>query len=277
LLADWLDQSENDVGLWVAGDNIAYDMDQLSSIPAIQLMSTWCGVSLSHDSYFEMTGGFEAGGEVSPHIMGSEVGIYGNSFDFYTFGSCPLINRFDVLDATANGSDALYYPDYASAQHPAGIQSAQTNMSGYEAKTLWLGFSLMNVRGSELESPLARDLLLAEFLLWIGHELKDQWEEGPMEDETPNAYRLSQNFPNPFNPTTTIRFDIKSKGHVRLRIYNVAGQLVKTLVDDVMDAGSYTKEWKGTNNLGSKVASGVYFYRIEAGGYENVKKMVLLR
>jgi flagellar hook assembly protein FlgD len=52
---------------------------------------------------------------------------------------------------------------------------------------------------------------------------------------------------------------------------------VRTLVDDVMDAGSYTKEWKGRNNSGAEVASGVYFYRIEAGGYENVKKMVLLR
>ena len=97
------------------------------------------------------------------------------------------------------------------------------------------------------------------------------------EDDIPKAYNLSQNFPNPFNPATTIRFDIRKKGRVQLRIYNVAGQLVTTLVDDVIDSGSYTREWTGMNNTGVKVASGVYFYRLEVGEYENVKKMVLLR
>ena len=277
LLASWLDQSENDVGLWVAGDNIAYDMDDLSSAPSITLMSTWCGVSLGNDSYFELTGGWEGSGDVNPLITGAVAGIYGTGLEFYLFGGCPILNGFDILNETANGVVALRYPDYESDQYAAGIQSTQTNSAGYDARTLWLGFSLMSVRDAELDAPLAREQLLAGFMSWNGHALKDPWDIGPMEDETPNAYRLSQNFPNPFNPTTTIRFDIRAKGHVKLRIYNVAGQLVKTMVNDVMDAGSYTKEWKGTNNLGTEVASGVYFYRIEAGEYENVKKMVLLR
>jgi hypothetical protein len=214
---------------------------------------------------------------VNPFITGSDIGVFGTDLEFYLFGGCPIINDFDVLDATANGMDALHYPDYASAQHPAGIQSLTINAAGYDAKTLWLGFSFMSVRDASTPTPLVRNILLADFMSWVGHALKDPWEEGPMEDEVPDAYRLSQNFPNPFNPTTTIKFDIRTKGHVRLRIYNVAGQLVKTMIDDVMEAGSYTREWKGTNNLGSKVASGVYFYRLEATEYENVKKMVLLR
>jgi flagellar hook assembly protein FlgD len=96
-------------------------------------------------------------------------------------------------------------------------------------------------------------------------------------DEVPNAYKLGQNFPNPFNPTTTIKFDVRAKGHVKLQIYNVAGQLIKTMVDEVMDAGSYSKEWTGVNNAGAKVASGVYFYRFEAENFTATKKMVLLR
>jgi flagellar hook assembly protein FlgD len=76
---------------------------------------------------------------------------------------------------------------------------------------------------------------------------------------------------------TTIKFDIKEKGLVRLCIYNVAGQLVRTLVDEELEAASHTREWKGLNDGGSKVASGVYFYRLEAGAFESVKKMVLLR
>ena len=277
MLIDWLDQSENDVGLWIAGDNIAYDLNRLPSVKALQLMSTWCGVNFVEDSYFDMTGGGDAGGTVTPLCTGDVAGIFGSDSEFYAFGGCPVINQFDVITVTANGSVALLYPDYESGSYAAGIQSVTVNAAGYDAKTLWLGFSLMYVRDTEPGAPLARDLLLADFLQWCDHMLKDPWEIGPLDDDVPSAYKLSQNFPNPFNPTTTIRFDIKKKGRVVLRIYNVAGQLVKTMVDEVMDAGSYTKEWKGTNNSGAKVASGVYFYRLEAGEYQNVKKMVLLR
>ncbi len=277
LLIDWLDQSGNDVGLWVAGDNIAYDLDDLSSVPSITLMSTWCGVSFVNDSYFELTGGWDAGGAVNPLITGSIQGIFGTDFEFYVFGGCPILNDFDMLDATANGTGALYYPEYGGDRYTAGIQSVQTNCYGYDAKTLWLGFSFMSVRKMDLVAPLARNQLLADFIFWNGHPLKDPWDIGPMEDDVPNAYRLSQNFPNPFNPATTIKFDLRARGHVRLRIYNVAGQLVHTLCDEVMDAGSYTMEWTGTNNAGVKVASGIYFVRMESGDFKDVRKLVLLR
>jgi hypothetical protein len=277
LLIEWLDMSENDVGLWVAGDNIADDLDALLTAQALELMSRWCGVYSMHDSYFDMTGGFVAGGVVNPLITGSVSGIFGTDLSFYAYGGCPLLNGFDVLDDTNRGSVALWYPEYEGDSYAAAIQSSQPNAAGYDVKTLWLGFSFMYVREAEIEAPLARDLLLAEFMSWNGHPLKVWPDVGPLEDEIPSAYRLSQNFPNPFNPTTTIKFDIRSKGHVRLRIYSVAGMLVKTLVDEVMEAGSYSKEWKGSNNAGAEVASGVYFYRLEAADYENVKKMVLLR
>ena len=97
------------------------------------------------------------------------------------------------------------------------------------------------------------------------------------EARIPGAYHIAQNFPNPFNPVTTIRFDVKERGHVSLKIYNVAGQLVKTLVDETRDASSYSILWDGTNNLGAKVASGIYFYRLVAGDFEQTKKMVLIR
>ena len=96
-------------------------------------------------------------------------------------------------------------------------------------------------------------------------------------DEVPGAYRLAQNFPNPFNPSTTIKFDMREKGNVTLKIYNVAGQLVKTLVDGVKDAGAYSITWDGTNNLGSRVSSGVYFYKMNTKHFSETKKMVLLK
>jgi flagellar hook assembly protein FlgD len=89
---------------------------------------------------------------------------------------------------------------------------------------------------------------------------------------------LDQNVPNPFNPTTTIRYEIKESGLVSLRIYNVAGQLVRTLVDGHRNAGQlYEATWNGLNDGGQPVASGVYFYKLVAKGYVQTKKMVLLK
>ena len=70
---------------------------------------------------------------------------------------------------------------------------------------------------------------------------------------------------------------MKAKGHVAIKVYNVAGQLVRTLVDGVYEAGSHSVTWDGTNNIGAKVASGVYFYKMETGNFSRTKKMVLLR
>ncbi len=76
---------------------------------------------------------------------------------------------------------------------------------------------------------------------------------------------------------TTIRFEMKEKGLVTLKIYNVAGQLVRTLVDGVRDADAYAIAWDGRNTIGSAVASGIYFYKMETNGFSETKKMVLLR
>jgi hypothetical protein len=272
LLIDWLDQSNDIVGLLVCGDDVANDLNGLASPQAATLMNDWCGVDFVDDSYFDLTGGREAGGIVNPLITGS--GIFGPSYEFYIFGGCPLINSFDVLAPVANGVPSLEYPDFEGESYYAGIQSMQTNSMGYDARTMWLGFSWMNIRDAEVTGDMPiRVYLLVELYWWF----IDGISCPPTGDEVPGAYSLSQNYPNPFNPATTIKFDIRKKGHVKLRIYNVAGQLVKTLVNDVMDPGSYTREWKGRNNLGAEVASGVYFYRLEAADYENVKKMVLLR
>ncbi len=93
----------------------------------------------------------------------------------------------------------------------------------------------------------------------------------------PDATFLAQNFPNPFNPVTTIGFGLKVSGHVSLRIYDAAGRLVTTLIDESRSAGRYTTEWKGKSADGSSAASGVYFYMLNAGEFKETKKMILLR
>jgi hypothetical protein len=93
----------------------------------------------------------------------------------------------------------------------------------------------------------------------------------------PSTTELYQNYPNPFNPTTTIRFGLADDGPVRLTIYNVQGQRVRTLVDEVKPAGYHTYTWNGRNDNGGQVATGVYLCRFEAGENAFTKKMVLLK
>ncbi|NIR47638.1 T9SS type A sorting domain-containing protein [candidate division KSB1 bacterium] len=88
---------------------------------------------------------------------------------------------------------------------------------------------------------------------------------------------LHYNYPNPFNPETTIRYGLPEPRRVRLIIYNVFGQNIKTLVDEVKAAGSYSVTWDGTDERGQPVPSGVYFYRFDAGVVSGTKKMILMR
>jgi len=95
--------------------------------------------------------------------------------------------------------------------------------------------------------------------------------------EVVTSYELAQNYPNPFNPSTTIRFALPEAVEVSLKIYDVTGQLVQTLVAGVVEAGRHQVVWDGTNQHGVKVASGVYFYQLRAGEFKQVRKMSLVR
>ena len=88
---------------------------------------------------------------------------------------------------------------------------------------------------------------------------------------------LSQNYPNPFNPTTNIKFNIPTSSNVNLSIYNVKGQLVKTLVNDKFAAGEHSVTWNGVDNNNNTVASGVYFYKLDANGSTEMRKMLLMK
>ncbi|MGD8777840.1 MAG: FG-GAP-like repeat-containing protein [Ignavibacteria bacterium] len=93
----------------------------------------------------------------------------------------------------------------------------------------------------------------------------------------PAEFELFQNYPNPFNPTTAIQYSMPETGLVSLRIYNLLGQEVKTLVSKEQTAGVYNVQWNGENNVGQKVTSGIYIYRIESGKFVDSKKLVLLK
>lgn len=98
------------------------------------------------------------------------------------------------------------------------------------------------------------------------------------EPSLPTAFRLQQNYPNPFNPTTTITYALAAAGEVSLKIFNILGQEIRTLLSETgRPAGLYSEVWDGTDNHGRSVATGVYVYRLEVNEFVDMKKMVLIR
>ncbi len=93
----------------------------------------------------------------------------------------------------------------------------------------------------------------------------------------PQQFQLMQNYPNPFNPETTIRYHLPEAIPVKLSIYNMLGQKIKTLVDAKQTAGEYRIRWNGRDESGREVASGIYLYRLKAGDFVSTKKMLLLQ
>jgi hypothetical protein len=105
----------------------------------------------------------------------------------------------------------------------------------------------------------------------------NQEPDGEATSELPTSFSLLQNYPNPFNPVTTIRYQLPVARDVSLTIYNVLGQVVRTLVRELQPAGTYTVNWDGTNDQGTSVGSGIYFYRIHAGDFVDGTKMIFLK
>jgi hypothetical protein len=93
----------------------------------------------------------------------------------------------------------------------------------------------------------------------------------------PAQFSLKQNYPNPFNPTTYIGFQIADRGFTELKIYDVLGREIKTLMSQELSPGDYKLEWDGTNQTRQRVSSGIYFYRLVSGEFSQIRKMILMR
>jgi hypothetical protein len=164
----------------------------------------------------------------------------------------------EIADA---GDDSVYTPthgdrlpfniSFSDADGGANVREGILTLSRYDDDTAW-------------QTP--RDWMYT----WI-------WDEGAtaigdLTQVTPFQYELSKNYPNPFNPTTTINYTLAKSGQVTLEVFNMLGQKVKTLVNTKQDAGSYTVQFNAND-----LASGIYLYRLQSEGFMQVHKMVLLK
>ena len=219
-------------------------------------------------------------------------GLSGSAFEdgqgpdeFIAHGGGSVLKRFDVLQPTGNSIGQMTYGSGQPAASatasfaPAGavISQERLNALGKKVRVMLSGFSYHTISDNEPPTyPPARVEHVKRILDWI-----DGLGGTPVgiDPITLATNRLAQNYPNPFNPSTAIRYSIRSPGHVTLRVYDVRGRLVATLVDkeQAPRAEGYKIDWRGRSNTGGNVTSGVYFYRLVAGEFIETRKMVLLR
>ncbi|MFZ2324192.1 MAG: alpha-amylase family glycosyl hydrolase [Ignavibacteriaceae bacterium] len=161
-----------------------------------------------------------------------------------------------------------------------GVISLNPNQNFSKTGWWYDYFSGDSVEVTNLTEPIS--LLPGEFKIYSSVKLPTPEADllTEVDQENPSIvkeFNLEQNYPNPFNPSTIIRYSIVSPSIVTLKIYDILGREVKTLVNQEQNNGTYEVNWNGDNEFGNKVSTGVYFYKIDAGTYSDVKKMLLIK
>ncbi|UCH84256.1 MAG: T9SS type A sorting domain-containing protein [Candidatus Latescibacterota bacterium] len=276
LIKEFLDNDPENPGVYVNGDDLAEVWVTLTGASAVAVKTAYMNFSL-------LNGDHTAAGEpVSPTVWSGDPASY-PVFDppqspygpdaLIAYGGCPSINDFDVLAPAGLSKTEMTYPATGSA----AVVAQATPTTQTIARFVLSGLAYNYIHESMIAGqPVpARVEHLKDILEWFENEIPDPVGVDPIAF----ANRLDNAYPNPFNPTTTIKYSIKEPGHVSLKIYNVAGQLVRTLVDvkQTPRERGFEAKWDGINDAGGSVSSGVYFYKLTTGGFAQTKKMVLLK
>ena len=183
---------------------------------------------------------------------------------------------FEYTSANERGSDLFF----TSAGKGTGVRC-----NGGRFKTVFLPWEVEYILEiAETDTVPGHDFrkLVGNILEWFGTETMRTAIENHMVVPTPKRFTLCQNYPNPFNAETDIRYQISDTRlafHITLKIYNILGQEVRTLVDEIQHPGYFTITWDGRDETGGAVASGVYFYQLSVDGdyWTRTKRMVLLK
>ncbi len=187
----------------------------------------------------------------------------------------PISDGMVLTISGGDGADNQEYPDAISPYDAAAHVIFEYNASQDGAiaadtgthRVVYLSFGF-----EAIDNAADRALLMQRALDWLAPDLS-----AALGDPTPLALCLEQNRPNPFNPTTAIRLSLPTAGPASLRIFDASGRRVATLLDGPQPAGEQLVAWDGRNDAGQPLASGLYFYRLQSGGGESTRKMLLLK
>jgi immune inhibitor A len=260
----------NGGNLFLTGQGIAEDLHNQDSAFLDIYLHAHYGGRASFASYHIGVDGSPIGDGLNPHYLLSNQAFNVTSHIKPANGGFPVF-RFNRDSLT----------EYATAVGFSGPNKVVFFNWGYEA----IGDSDVYTREIDTiySAPVAvpRDTILANIMRFFGDIATDVYDEDRIAI-LPKNFMLEQNYPNPFNPVTQINYSLRlisgqAIPNTMLKIYNILGQDIKTLVDKRELPGNYTIEWNGTDDTGHRVASGIYFYRLTRGGDVETKKMVLLK
>jgi hypothetical protein len=268
----------SNAGLYWSGNSAGTDLYRaggLASLVALRGFLAATVLSSDHESF---------GLGFTPRLVARSSGIFDHQPippfsgpDTLMAGGCPQFPAMDVL--TNFPGISRVEMDYHGNTIAGGAIITQVTSQGMgdSAYVVLSGVSYHSLRngpGPYVVGIPDRVDHLEDIFIYMYNVVPNPTGAKPIEF----ANRLDQNYPNPFNPQTTIAFSLKDKAHVSMRIYNVAGQVVATLLDEVRAAGVYRDvTWSGQNNAGQSVSSGVYFYRLVTKNFVETRKMVLLK
>ena len=274
---------QDDFHIWGRGvATTGWSADPTFSLP-------WCGVSNVTNTSATLTTYVYEVWQINGLSVGSFIGWFPADVSGVNFAYSTVGKSFPAPSATITGPSVLgFKQDGTWTAHPSG---GDGNYS-YEWRYRFNGTgSWSGVVGTS--STYTRKMGTTDFELKVTVTSAGQtadatfyvtYSNNPpiaVKDKDlvliPDHFVLQSNYPNPFNPTTTIRFGLPERSPVKLVIYNIAGQRVATLVNREMSAGYHQVQWNGKNRNGQQAASGVYIYRLTAGKQQFVKKMLLVR
>jgi hypothetical protein len=276
ILQSWIQQPGKNRNFWIAGDDVANElMMNNQALNYGNFLGFTCGTqflrsiweNVPQDTLFPVVKGV-SGGPAAGRFM-------------HLNGGCPILNAFDLLtlSTTAQSSGKsgllLVYPNtFAAATRYAtdyntfsATDSARVVFEGFGFNSIMEGGERLNLVNQVVHNYFKENACY----------LATGVEDGTGGEAPPVRNTLLQNMPNPFNPETAIHYSVARTGPVAIRIYNVSGALVRTLVNRVQTTGEYVERWNGTDDHGRPLPSGAYFYRLESQGFEDSKKLILLR
>jgi hypothetical protein len=204
-------------------------------------------------------------------VPGIEYDVYANSPDcIFEKDACPAWYEDEVNNPEIPSNNAFVFEDgpiNGQAYLYHGVCATWIDNLIYRGFYFSFDFSQLDKYGD-------RKMFLEDALEWFDII---NVENDPEEELPNNKAIMSQNYPNPFNPTTSIEFSIPNNNKVELAIYNLKGQVVKTLVSRNLEAGEHIVNWNGKDNAGHQVSSGVYFYKLRTTNSTITKKMLLMK
>jgi len=272
LIQSWVQQSGKSRNFFLAGDNVAQELITLGgdynsffgfTVGTRYLRGLW--ENTPQDTLHPLVTGF-AGSPSAGRFMHLNL-------------DCPQIDDPDLVavspSALSRGKTGLWlkYPNTFAAG--TRFATKYVSFGTDSARSVFWAFNYNNVEESGERLRAIKDIMLTYFQVpacYFATAIEDEQVPAPTGVDV-----LYQNAPNPFNPETVIRYSVAQSGPVNLRIYNVQGALVRTLVNKQHVPGSYRIRWDGTNDFGEHLGSGVYFYRLETRTGADSKKLIMLK